>query len=179
MRGVRPAARSVMRLAWFAVLICTLHGIQILSAGNTSTFRDLKYQGVIPQTTDYTCGAAATACLLAIYYGIPTTEAEILEMAERQMLARGKEPGFARGLTAYDLKSASEALGLDMAGYELTHAQLEDYFERGGLPLIAHVTEPQSHYLVVVGMTAHHVLLDSCRPWRSPRPLREPKSSLP
>ena len=137
------------------------------------SFRDLRYQGAIPQTSDYSCGAAATACLLEVYYGIPTTEAEILEMAERQMLARGEEPGFAHGLTAYDLKTASKALGLDMAGYELTHAQLEDYFERGGLPLIAHVTKPQSHYLVVVGMTAQHVLLSDPAWGRYVAPARE------
>ena len=159
------------------VAICGLLTFQTLAGlsreGKTDSFLSLRYEGVVPQTADYTCGAAATACLLAMYYGIPTTEAETLEIATQQMLARGEEPGFARGLTAYDLKTASKALGLDMEGYELTHALLEDYFERGGLPLIAHVTKPQAHYLVVVGMAAHHVLLSDPSWGRYIAPARE------
>ncbi len=89
------------------------------------------------------------------------------------MLARGEEPGVDRGLTAYDLKMASETLGLRMAGYELTHNQLEDYFQRGGLPLIAHVTRPQLHYLVVIGMADGHILLSDPAWGRYIAPLRE------
>lgn len=151
-------------LRWLCVAIvgsasCMLLHLQVFGSIATVSFRDSRYQGVIPQTSDYSCGAAATACLLTTYYGIPTTELEILELADQQISTRGEEPGLTHGLSAYDLKAASETLGLDMAGYELTHAQLQDYFERGGLPLIAHVTEPRTHYLVVVGMTTHHVLL--------------------
>ena len=135
-----------------------------VSAGDGATFRDRRYHGTVPQTTDYSCGAAAVACLLQVYYGIPVTEQEILSLAERQMLARGEEPGVDRGLTAYDLK---------MAGYELTHNQLEDYFQRGGLPLIAHVTRPQLHYLVVIGMADGHILLSDPAWGRYIAPLRE------
>jgi hypothetical protein len=164
LRGVEmmAAARRVIR--WLCVAIvspacCILLHLQAAGSYVDVSLRDLRYQGVIPQTSDYSCGAAAVACLLQVYYGIPATERRILELAEQQMLARGEDPGLMRGLTAYDLKIASETLGLNMAGYELTHPQMEDYFERGGLPLIGHVTEPQSHYLVVVGMTTRHVLL--------------------
>jgi len=144
------------------VLTCAgfmLQHRQAICAGSGATLRDLRYRGTIPQTTDYSCGAAAVACLLQVYYGIPTTEQEILELTERQILARGEEPRTDHGLTAYDLKMASGTMGLPMAGYKLTHQELEDYFQRGGLPLIAHVTRPQLHYLVVIGMADGHVLL--------------------
>jgi predicted double-glycine peptidase len=148
-------------MCWL-VIACT--GFTLLyrqtpCAGGPASFRDLRYRGTVPQTTDYSCGAAAVACLLDLYYGISTTEQEILELAERQILARGETPGLERGLTAYDLKAASATKGLPMAGYEVTRRELEDYFGRGGLPLIAHVTRPRLHYLVVIGVVDGHVLL--------------------
>jgi len=30
--------------------------------------------------------------------------------------------------------------------------ELADYFRRGGLPVIGHVTKPQLHFLVIAGM---------------------------
>ncbi len=173
MRRIAEKAQWFLCLAVVGFAGCILQHPQASGSNAAVSFRDLRYQGAIAQTSDYSCGAAATACLLDTYYGIPTTEAEILELAERQMSARGEESGLAHGLTAYDLKTASEALGLDMAGYELTHAQLQDYFERGGLPLIAHVTQPRAHYLVVVGMTTQHVLLSDPAWGRYVAPARE------
>ena len=172
-RGIR----STWGLHALPVVACVLLTLQSLAGSGTDcqpvSLHDLKYCSTIPQTTAYSCGAAATACLLGVYFGIPTTETEVLEMAEQQISARGEEPGLRHGLTAYDLKTASEALGLDMVGYELTHTQLQDYFARGGLPLIAHVVEPQEHYLVVVGMTPHHVLLSDPAWGRYIAPVRE------
>jgi len=174
--GMRRTAEKSSWLLWLAVLICigcVLQHQHALGANDTGSFRDLKYRGVVPQTTDFSCGAAAVACLLQMFYGIPATESDILQWAETQMFNRGQEPGLMHGLTAYDLKTASEAYGLPMAGYELTHTQLEDYFQRGGLPLIAHVTQPQLHYLVVIGMTTDHVLLSDPAWGRCIAPLHE------
>ena len=174
--GMQRTAEASRWLLWLTVLACMsclVQHLQALGADDKTTLRDLRYRGTVPQTTDYSCGAAAVACLLQEYYGIPATEQEILQLAGTQMLARGEEPGLMHGLTAYDLKVASETLGLPMAGYELTHTQLEDYFRRGGLPLIAHVTQPQYHYLVVIGMAAGHTLLSDPAWGRYIAPLRE------
>ena len=166
-------SRPLLCLIVLACLGFMLQHRQVSCADGGATLRDLRYRGTVPQTTDYSCGAAAVACLLQEYYGIPATEQEILQLAEAQVLARGEEPGLMHGLTAYDLKVASETFGLPMAGYELTHNQLEDYFRRGGLPLIAHVTQPQYHYLVVIGMAAGHILLSDPAWGRYIAPLRE------
>ena len=50
-------------------------------------YRELRY--VVGQTDFYTCGPAAVATLPTYYYGIPTTEAEALELAEGFMRAQG------------------------------------------------------------------------------------------
>ena len=123
------------------------------------TFYELRYASIVAQTEEYSCGAAALASLLNEYFGIQATQQEILGVVEHQMQARGEEPFLSAGLTAYDLKEASCRFGVELAGYEVTALQLADYFARGGLPLIAHVTRPGSHYVVVVGMRGEYVLL--------------------
>jgi len=62
-------------------------------AGTSLSYRELRYDGVVGQTDWYTCGPAAVATLLTYYYGIPTTEAEALKLAEGFMREMGLEPG--------------------------------------------------------------------------------------
>ncbi|MEM4919229.1 MAG: cysteine peptidase family C39 domain-containing protein [Thermofilaceae archaeon] len=123
----------------------------------TLPYRDLWYTGVVGQTDWYTCGAAAVATLLTHYYGIPTTEAEALELAEGFMAATGREPG--QALTALALKQTLEAKGIPTRGYRVTPEALTDYFARGGLPVILHLTEPQKHFVLGVGMVWDHLVL--------------------
>jgi len=121
------------------------------------SYRELRYEWVVGQTDWYTCGPAAVATLLTYYYGIPTTEAEALELAEGFMRAQGLEPG--RGINALALKQTLEAKGIPTKGFRVKPEALKEYFERGGLPLIAHFTEPQKHFLVVVGFVGDQVVL--------------------
>ena len=51
-------------------------------------YQELRYVEVVGQTDFYTCGPAAVATLLTYYYGIPTTEAEALELTEEFMRAQ-------------------------------------------------------------------------------------------
>jgi len=110
-------------------------------------YRDLRYAEIVRQTDWYTCGPAAVATLLTYYYNIPTTEAEALELAEGFMRAQGLEP--AKGINALALKQTLEAKGILTKGFRVKPEALKDYFDRGGLPLIAHLTEPQKHFVVV------------------------------
>jgi len=118
---------------------------------------ELRYTEVVGQTDFYTCGPAAVATLLTYYYGIPTTEAEALELAEGFMRAQGLEP--AKGINALALKQTLEAKGILTKGFRVKPEALKDYFDRGGLPLIAHLTEPQKHFVVVVEFVGDQVVL--------------------
>ena len=122
-------------------------------------YRDLRYERVVWQADWYTCGPAAVATLLTYYYGIPTTEAEALELAEGFMRAQGLEPGPGRGINALALKQTLEAKGIPTKGFRVKPEALKDYFNRGGLPLIAHLTEPQKHFLVVVGFVGDQIVV--------------------
>ncbi|MCX7750882.1 MAG: cysteine peptidase family C39 domain-containing protein [Candidatus Bipolaricaulota bacterium] len=119
--------------------------------------RDLRYERVVGQADWYTCGAAAVATLLTYYYGVTTSEAEVLQLAEGFMVAAGREPG--QALTALSLRLTLEAKGIPTRGYRVTPEALADYFARGGLPVILHLTEPQKHFVVGVGMIGDHIVL--------------------
>jgi len=123
------------------------------------SYRDLRYIEVIGQTDWYTCGPAAVATLLTYYYGIPTAEAEALELAEDFMREMGLEPGPERGINALALKQTLEAKGVPTKGYRVKPGALRDYFARGGLPVIVHFTEPQKHFVVAVGMVEDQIVL--------------------
>lgn len=56
-------------------------------------------QGVVRQTTDYTCGAAAAATVL-VQLGVPATEREMSELCGTNLFTGTDEFGVARGLRA-------------------------------------------------------------------------------
>jgi len=82
-----------------------------------------------------------------------------MQLAAASMATRGTTPGPSEGLTAYDLRVALAAKGLDSKGFLVQPAALQDYFERGGLPAIIHITKPEKHFEVAVGMIGDYLVL--------------------
>jgi len=121
------------------------------------SYRSLRYRGVIGQTTWYTCGPAALATLLTEYYATPATEAEMLTLAWESMERSGADAE--AGITMLALKEALLIKGHDSMGYKVSVAQLVDYFTQGGLPLVLHVTTPQPHYVVGIGMAGNDLIV--------------------
>lgn len=148
---MKPHSLAVM--SWFLAFLCFC----AWGTESIASFRELRYEGVVGQTDWYTCGPAAVATLLIYYFGIETSEFEILELSEGFMRKRGQGPG--HGITALALKQALQAMGIETRGIRVTPVALADYFRRGGLPLILHVSHPQEHYLVVIGMIGEQVIL--------------------
>ncbi len=122
-------------------------------------YRDIRYQGVVGQTSYYTCGPAAIATLLIYYYGIETSEKEILELSHQAIKDRGKNPEDGKGINALALQQALAAKGISAQGMKISPQNLADYFNRGGVPLILHVTNPQLHYVLAVGMFGDWVVI--------------------
>lgn len=114
------------------------------------------------QTKPYSCGAAVLATLLTYFYGMPVTEGEILERAEFHLGKRDKALTL-RGLDALSLKEVLLEYGVAAQGIRVDLLQLVEYFEEGGLPLIAQVTFPQNHYVLFVGIVDNRVVVAD--PW--------------
>jgi len=119
-------------------------------ATSPTPHRPLRYTHVTGQTDWYTCGAAAVSTLLTYYYGDEVSEQEILEVAFMATQESGKDP--LEGLTALSLKRAMQQRDYQVKAYRVNLEQLVDYFQRGGLPVVAHVTKPQLHFLVISGL---------------------------
>ncbi len=143
----------------------------ILAKAPSVSYLDLRYTDVVEQSNEYTCGAAAVATLLTYFYGIPTSERDVLNLVYESMRTRGEKPEQGRGLTAYDLKVAMEAKGLKTKGFLVKPAALQDYFARGGLPVIIHLTRPEKHFEVAVGMIGDHIVIADPSWGRSAMPL--------
>lgn len=120
-------------------------------------YRTRRYVGVIGQTDWYTCGPAAIATLLRYYFDFETSEQEMLELALEA--SEDQERALTIGFNAAALKYAVESKGILVQGYRLTIGNLVDYFERGGLPVVLHVTNPRNHYVVAIGTTEGHAVL--------------------
>jgi len=121
-------------------------------------YRTLRYEGVVGQTEWYTCGPAAVATLLTQFYNLKTSETEILKLSLDAMAGTGKDPTKG-GMTALALKQALSKKGIPAKGIQITSKALTDYFDAGGLPIILHVTKPQLHYVLAIGMVKDRVIL--------------------
>ncbi|MFC2078862.1 C39 family peptidase [Candidatus Bipolaricaulota bacterium] len=123
------------------------------------SYLEIQQEQVVIQSNEYACGAAAVATLMQYFYSVQVSESDVLNLVEESMRSRGVSPEESHGLTAFDLKEASQQLGVEMAGYLVGQSELDDYFARGGLPVIAHLTNPRKHFVVVIGIRNAFVLI--------------------
>lgn len=115
-------------------------------------YRTLRYKGVVGQTDFYTCGPAAVATLLKNYYGLKTSEAEILELSIKAMEGTGKDPTKS-GFLVLTLKQALSNKNIQSKVKRITPQALTNHFlHKGGLPIILQVTKPEGHYVAAIGM---------------------------
>lgn len=121
------------------------------------TLLAVRYEGVVRQTDWYTCGPAAVATLLRYYFGVDVGEAETVAVAAAVSRELGVD--VADGFSALALVRTLERFGVPTLGYRVSVEALTDYFRRGGLPVILHVTRPERHYVVAVGMAGDYVLV--------------------
>lgn len=117
------------------------------------SIQDRRFRGVVPQTQDFSCGAAAAATLMTSHYGLLTGESEALV----SMLARGDAPRIVReGFSMLDLKGLLVSRGLKADGYRMSIDELA----RLGVPAIALLdTGGYRHFVVVQGVLGERVLL--------------------
>lgn len=158
MKAVRccvPGARVPLPLL-LALLAALIDPTRAVHAAGL-TYREMRYECAVGQTTEYSCGPAAVATLLVIFYGLDVREAEVLRIAEEHDAAAGREPG--AGISAYALKLALASFGVPATGLLVTLQSLSEYFAQGGLPLVLHTTRPRMHYVVAIGVVDGQAVL--------------------
>ncbi len=83
--------------------------------------REKKFDGIVRQQTDFSCGAAVIATLFRDGYGAPVDESDVL----RGML-NYTDPALvrSRGFSLLDIKNYAKIVGLTAEGYDIDIAQL-------------------------------------------------------
>jgi predicted double-glycine peptidase len=103
---------------------------------------DMRDQGIVKQSLDYSCGPAALATLLSYYFQIPTSEQEILNVLESQS-ALWQLPADWRetGVSMAALAKMGNYKGLEAVGVAIELGMLSRlkipaiaYLEHRGLP---------------------------------------------
>lgn len=157
----------VRRLAVTALLAISLSAMApSASAGEVSlsvagvranvavqSVRERRWETVVRQQHDFSCGAAAVATLLSYHYDRPTEEVEVFDA----MFAAGDQAKILRqGFSLLDMKYFLETLGFIGDGFRVTIDRLTN----AGIPAIAVVTiRGYRHFVVVKGVNEEMVLV--------------------
>ncbi|MCR6632474.1 MAG: cysteine peptidase family C39 domain-containing protein [Magnetospirillum sp.] len=125
----------------FAVALMLTLPHPLLAAETTLTFaggtvrvpvvslREARFQSVVRQEHDFSCGSAALATLLTHHYGRPTSEAQTFEA----MFATGDQQAIQRqGFSMFDMQRYLTSLGLKSDGYRVNLDKLVEV----GVPAI-------------------------------------------
>lgn len=89
---------------------------------NMLSMREAKYVEMVPQHTDFSCGAAALATILNYAYNKEVTEDEVIEglmKVSNQELVRQK------GFSLLDIKNYTQSIGMRGRGYNVKPGALE------------------------------------------------------
>lgn len=130
------------------------------SSGSMSDFRvpvasmlARKFNTVVRQQYDFSCGSAALATLLLYHYELPRTESDVFT----GMWRKGDQPRIRQvGFSLLDMKRYLADNALKGDGYRVS---LDSIAERG-LPGIALITvKGYRHFVVVKGVTVDRVLV--------------------
>lgn len=112
-----------------------------------------RFNTVVRQQYDFSCGSAALATLLRYHYGLPRSETDVFTGMWREGdRARIREVGF----SLLDMKRYLAEAGISADGFKVSL----DAIARRGLPGIALIsTKGYRHFVVVKGVTADEVLV--------------------
>ncbi|TVP60530.1 MAG: peptidase C39 [Halomonadaceae bacterium] len=124
------------------------HEVQVES------LKALRFHSVVQQQYDYSCGSAALATLLSVYYQRPTTEVDAFDS-----MFRNGDQGLIRsqGFSMLDMKRyLALDQGLSADGFRLDLAELKAL----GVPAIAMIElQGYRHFVVIKGLRDGQVLV--------------------
>lgn len=117
------------------------------------SLKDMRFQTVVKQEYDFSCGSAALATLLTYNYQDPKNETAVF----KAMYAVGDKNKIQKeGFSMLDMKTYLEHHGYQANGYK---ASLDDLRE-AGVPAIALITvNGYKHFVVIKGVDRDHVLI--------------------
>ncbi|MFE8071278.1 C39 family peptidase [Marinobacteraceae bacterium S3BR75-40.1] len=119
-----------------------------------TSFQESRYQTIMRQQKDFSCGSAALASLLSYHYDFPVSELDVF----KGMLTHADAEKVRReGFSMLDMKRYLEVHGYTADGFRLP---LDDLREKAGVPAIVLLNlDGFRHFVVLKGVRAHEVLV--------------------
>lgn len=120
---------------------------------DVTSFKARRFEGVVPQQYDYSCGSAAIATLLSHHFERPTIEREAFD----RMWALGDQDRIRKeGFSLYEMKLYLEALGYKADGFRVPLDKVISV----GVPVIVMIEiEGYKHFVVLKGIRDGWVLV--------------------
>jgi|GEM_PF-6249728 len=133
----------------------------LLSRTHLQTVRSLRWQGVVRQQYDYSCGTGSIANLLALYGDKSIDEKELLDHYTALRSRKAVEAAIREGFSLLDLKRMLLMLGYESEGVRFEPGTLPDELK----PMIVYlVVKGYRHFAVFAGVDRGQiVLLDPAR----------------
>lgn len=120
------------------------------------SMRQLQMQEIERQTLDYSCGAAALAILLRLYFGHPLHEQDVLA----DIIVRLPKPELAdrikNGFSMLDLKQSAQRMGYAATGVRLN---MEQAMRLKGPVIVLLYRDGLKHFVVLKGIVQGRALL--------------------
>lgn len=118
------------------------------------SYKEQKFQRVLKQQYDFSCGSAALASLLTFHYDDAVSEQQVFQ----EMFNSGDQERIRRqGFSLLDMKRFLEARGYRADGFRIP---LETLAEKAQVPAIVLVnTKGYRHFVLIKGVSKHHVLV--------------------
>jgi len=117
-----------------------------------TSIREGRFETVIRQQFDFSCGSAALASLLTYHYDRPTTERDVFTSMYE---AGDQEKIQAQGFSLLDMKTYLARLGLVADGFQMSLEKVEQV----GVPVITLIqTGGYRHFVIIKGVRDGEVL---------------------
>ncbi len=117
------------------------------------SLKETRWETVVRQQYDYSCGSAAVATLLTFHYELPTREEDVFQamfgMSDKKKIR-------AEGFSMFDMKKYLDAQHLRSDGFRVTL----DKFAEIGVPGITLInTNGYRHFVVIKGIEGDRILV--------------------
>lgn len=131
-----PAAEVPVRL--------NLYGEGGVLTKKVKSLKELRQSNMVPQSRDFSCGAAALATVLRYHYGLPITELDAI----LGMFKHGDQQDIRkRGFSLYDMKRFANALKYQAEGFKIPQV---DILKTLKIPVIVLIeTNKYKHFVVL------------------------------
>lgn len=151
--GCLLVASMITTPAWSGNVSISLHGPGVSFNVDVPSNAEVRWESVIRQKYDFSCGSAAVATLLTYHYEAPTSE----EVVFKTMIREGDRNKIqTEGFSMLDMKRYLDNRGLHSDGFRMSLDKLADL----GTPGIALVnTRGYRHFVVIRGVDDKRVLL--------------------